>query len=147
MGTDITHGHGLTQRVSQASGSERAAKQHCELASGFSYSTTAGPNVTHPEQDVPVPNHREVYSQTHPATLLQGMLNANNILSEATTTSKVTFILRQCARSLQRRRSCIIISTICHYDLEGKTLTTTFTYYTKGREERCSLHACYVEKT
>jgi hypothetical protein len=28
----------------------------------------AGPNVSRPEQDVPVPNHREVYSQTYPAT-------------------------------------------------------------------------------
>jgi len=67
MGKDITHGHGLTQRVSQASGSERAAKQLCELAKSISYPIPAGPNVTHPEQNVPVPNHREVYSQTYPA--------------------------------------------------------------------------------
>jgi len=31
------------------------------------YRLSAGPNVTHPEQNVPVPNHREVYSQTYPA--------------------------------------------------------------------------------
>jgi len=55
MGMDFTHGLGLTQRVSQVSGFERAAKQLDELARGFSYPRSAGPNVTHPEQDVPIP--------------------------------------------------------------------------------------------
>ena len=68
MGMNFTHGLGLTHGVSQVSGSERTAKHNTELAKGFSYGDSAGPNVTHPEQYVPVPNQEKVYSQTYPAT-------------------------------------------------------------------------------
>jgi hypothetical protein len=45
---------GWLSQASQVSGFERAAKQFNELATGFSVWFTAGPNVSHPEQNVPV---------------------------------------------------------------------------------------------
>ena len=45
---------GWLSRASQVSGSERAAKHFSEIAIGISVRLAAGPNVTHPEQDVPV---------------------------------------------------------------------------------------------
>ena len=59
---------GWLSQASQVSGSERAAQQLFELANSISYARPAGPNVTHPEQNVPVPNQQEVYSQMLPAT-------------------------------------------------------------------------------
>jgi hypothetical protein len=68
---------GWLSQASQVSGSERAAKQVFELANSISYARPAGPNVTHPEQNVPVHNQRRVYSQTHLDTSIRGVLNAN----------------------------------------------------------------------
>ena len=74
FGLNITHGLGLTHGVSQVSGFERTAKHNTELAKGFSYGISAGPNVTHPEQNVSVPNQQKVYSQMDPATSPQEAL-------------------------------------------------------------------------
>jgi hypothetical protein len=43
--------------VNAAMRAERAAQQYNKHAKDFSYPYSVGLSVTHPEQDVPVPNH------------------------------------------------------------------------------------------